>query len=269
MPLTGYVEYVTAPDGVVLACVTYGEDRDRLPLVCTRTPFLSHLQHELSLPFETMAHEFERMSAVRRILRFDARGCGLSDREPADLSLDARVSDIEAVVDHFGLERFAIQGHICMGSVAIAYAAKHPERVARLILSQAYTTGREFWGGADGDALIEIARVDWTTYTEMAARRAFGWTPGPLPQLIAEHMRYCMDQAGFLRFVEADREVDVRELLPLVVAPTLINYHAFEGVATREAAIRLAAALPDAELALLTTADFDELLRTFDAFLDD
>lgn len=73
--------------------------------------------------------------------RYDARGCGLSDRDVTDVSLDAMVSDLEAVVDAAGLDQFSLLSLSAGGALAIAYAAKHPRRVSRMALYGAFARG--------------------------------------------------------------------------------------------------------------------------------
>ena len=87
---------------------------------------------------ETRASIGNELYILRRLVRYDGRGTGLSQREVSDYSLDAWVLDLEAVVDRLGLERFALYGPSGSGPVAIAYAARHPERVQHLILWAAW-----------------------------------------------------------------------------------------------------------------------------------
>ena len=83
----------------------------------------------------------EELSRHHTYIRYDQRGCGLSDREVADYSLDAWVGDLEAVVDALGLTRFRLIGMSQGGGVAIAYAARHPDKVSQLVLTGAYARG--------------------------------------------------------------------------------------------------------------------------------
>src|SRR3989442_15926228 len=85
----------------------------------------------------------ERLAQRRTVVRFDHRGIGLSEREVSDLSLDARVSDLAAVIDHLGAEDVDLLGNISGGPVAIAYAARNPARVPRLVLSNALARARD------------------------------------------------------------------------------------------------------------------------------
>jgi pimeloyl-ACP methyl ester carboxylesterase len=109
------------------------------PLVRTAT-WLTHLDFDWESP--VWRHWLAGLAEGHTVLRYDERGCGLSDRDVEDLSLDARVADLEAVIDAAGLERFALLGMSQSGPVAVAYAARHPERISHLILFATYARGR-------------------------------------------------------------------------------------------------------------------------------
>ena len=87
-------------------------------------------------------HVLQHFSSRHRLLRYDERGCGLSDWDVADLGFDAWLRDLEAVADEAGGERFALLGVSQGASIAIAYAVKHPERVTHLVLHGGYARGR-------------------------------------------------------------------------------------------------------------------------------
>ena len=138
-----------------IAFCAFGNPSGGVPLVCLRPPQLSHMATEGQLPYETRWHEFETLAERRLGVRFDSRCSGLSDRGVADISLEARIRDIDAVVDKLGLERFALQGQLHSGSWAVAYAAARPERVSHLILVQTYLRGADYWN-------IPARAANWT-----------------------------------------------------------------------------------------------------------
>src|SRR5204862_1892168 len=108
--------------------------------------------------------------------RYDARGCGLSDRNPAEISPEAWVKDLEAVVDAAKLERFALLGISQGGPIATTYAVRHPERVSHLVLYGAFPRGRLKRGAlAVEEALLyyKLAELGWGTDNE-TFRRVFG-----------------------------------------------------------------------------------------------
>ena len=126
------IRFCTTPDGVRIAYATVGQGP---PLVCTPAA-LSHLEQEWAWPARRAF--LERLAEHHTVVRYDMYGCGLSDRERSDFSLEADLRSLEAVVDQLKLRRFALLGALWGGPSAIAYAAKYPRRVSQLILYGAY-----------------------------------------------------------------------------------------------------------------------------------
>ncbi|HEY9629812.1 MAG TPA: alpha/beta fold hydrolase [Coleofasciculaceae cyanobacterium] len=131
------IRFCTAPDGVRLAYATLGQG---LPLVKAAN-WLSHLEFDCENP--VWRHWWTGLAQTHRLIRYDERGCGLSDWEVPNFCFDAWVRDLETVVDAIGLDRFALLGISQGGAVAIAYAIKHPEKVSHLILYGAFATGED------------------------------------------------------------------------------------------------------------------------------
>ncbi len=260
------INYARTADGLNIAYTTIGEG-DGVPVIALRAPQLSHIGREFHLPFETQMHEFERMARGRMVVRFDTRGSGLSDRDVEDLSLEARIRDIDAVADRLGLERFAIHAsvHACMW--AIAYAASRPERVSHVILQNAYTRGADYWDQPGRAALEPLAAIDWVTYTEASMSHAFGWIPGDIPRALAAQMRAAMSPKDFLRYLAQDRETDVTDLLPQVRCPVLVHHFQLSTLTTQDMAIRLAGSVRDGRLSLPKT--LGEAIRTMRDFLEE
>jgi len=131
------VRFCTAPDGVRLAYAIHGSGP---PLVRVAT-WLTHLEHDWESP--VWRHWLEGLTQGRTLVRYDERGCGLSDRDPGELSVDAWVADLETVVDAARLERFALLGVSQGAAIALVYATRHPERVTHLVLYGGYARGRK------------------------------------------------------------------------------------------------------------------------------
>jgi len=129
------VRYCITPDRIRLAYAKVGSGQ---PLVRTGH-WMSHLEYEWELPI-SRPHLLELAKSFT-LVRYDARGNGLSDWDVGELSLDAWVSDLETVVDAAGLGRFPLLGISQGCAVSIAYAIKHPERVSHLILYGGFATG--------------------------------------------------------------------------------------------------------------------------------
>jgi pimeloyl-ACP methyl ester carboxylesterase len=99
---------------------------------------MTHLEYDWRPPGNPF---LETLASHCTLVRYDERGCGLSDRDVADISFEAMVGDLESVVDALRLERFVLLGMSQGGPVAAAYTVRHPEKVARLILHGTYARG--------------------------------------------------------------------------------------------------------------------------------
>lgn len=155
------IRFCTAADSTRLACAASGEG----PALVKSAHWLTHLGHDWTSPI--WRHQHLGLSRHFRLLRYDQRGCGLSDHDVADMRFETWVRDLETVVDSAGLGRFALLGMSQGGPIAIEYAARHPERVSHLVLYGSYARGRRHWdGGAEqareADALLELIRLGWS-----------------------------------------------------------------------------------------------------------
>ena len=260
------INYARTSDGLNIAYTVLG-DGDGIPVIALRAPQLSHIGREFQLPFETQLHEFERMARGRTVVRFDTRGAGLSDRDVEDVSIEARIRDIDAVADKLGFQQFAIHAsvHACMW--AVAYAARNPHRVSHLVLQNAYTRGGDYWEQPGRAALEPLATVDWVTYTEASMSHAFGWIPGDIPRALAAQMRAAMTPKDFMRYLAEDRATDVTPLLSQVRCPVLVHHFQLSTLTTQDMAIRLAGSVSDGRLSLPKT--LGEAIRTMHEFLNE
>jgi pimeloyl-ACP methyl ester carboxylesterase len=144
MPPSGHgVRFCTASDGVRLAWTAIGKG----PPVVRAAYWLTHIEHDdHSIIWGPWLREFaQRVTLVR----YDQRGCGLSDREVGDISFDAWLGDLEAVVDAARLQRFTLLGMSQGASIAVAYAVRHPERVERLLIYGGFAQGRRCRGSRE------------------------------------------------------------------------------------------------------------------------
>src|SRR5690349_20362029 len=127
-PTNQVVRFCRAPDGTRIAYALHGHG----PPLLVSTCWLSHLQHDWESP--VWQHFLRDLGRIATVVRYDERGHGLSDRDVTDFSLDARVGDLEAVADDAGLGRFARMAMAQGGPPSITYAARHPERLTRLVI---------------------------------------------------------------------------------------------------------------------------------------
>ena len=238
-------------DGVRLAYAVQGSG----PTLIRAAHWLTHVEHDGRSP--VWRHWLTELSRGRRLVRYDGRGCGLSDRSVERLTFDASVEDLEAVADAVQAERFTLLGASQGGPVAIAYAARHPERVARLVLYGTSARGRLRRAATpeerDEAALLQsLVRVGWGR-DDAVFRRVF--TSRFIPDGTHEQMEWfdrlqrlsaSPDVAWRLR--EAWMRVDVVELLGGIDVPTLVVHVRGDAVIPFEEGRLLAARIQGARL---------------------
>ncbi|MEE8386030.1 MAG: alpha/beta fold hydrolase, partial [Dehalococcoidia bacterium] len=240
------VQYATTQDGISIALWSLGEG---MPLVQMPDGPFSHLELEWQLP--EYQHWYGALTRSRRIVRYDGRGSGLSERKVADFSLEARLLDLEAIVLRLGLERFDLLASTHSGPVAIAYAARHPEMVSHLILWSSYARGSDFSRSPAIMPLRSLIERDWWLFTETVAHAFLGLTEGDVERRFAAYMRECATPEAAQAAFGAANEADVTELLPQVQAPTLVLHRRQLRLLEVDVARHLAAGIPDARLVLL------------------
>lgn len=218
------------------------------PLVKTAN-YLTHLEHDWESP--VWAHWLGELARHHTLVRYDERGSGLSDWEVGDFAMDGWVSDLEAVADAAGLDRFALLGLSQGAAVAVAYAARHPERVSHLVLYGGYARGRLVRARSPEDELeaetmINVIRVGWGR-DNPAFRQLFGTLL--MPDAGEEQKRWLDRLAQVSTTPEnaaamerAFYRIDVTDEARAVEAPTLV-VHARDDAAVPFAAGRELAAL--------------------------
>jgi len=239
------IQYAHTADGVSIAFWTLGEGP---PLVQMPWMLASHIELEWQIP--EVRRWYERLAQNRKLVRYDCRGAGLSDRDVTDRSLEANVLDLEAVVDRLRLERFTLFGMTYAGPVAVAYAASHPERVSQLLLFCSWARTRDT-ASPQHRALRQLLDTDWETYTETAAHTLFGWSEGEQARRSAAIARESLTQEAMQAAVRAYREFDVTALLPRVTSPTLVLHRRELRWFDVAVARGLASRIPDARLTVL------------------
>jgi pimeloyl-ACP methyl ester carboxylesterase/DNA-binding winged helix-turn-helix (wHTH) protein len=239
------VQFCTAADGVRIAYAVVGNGP---PLVKTAN-WLNHLEYDWQGPI--WSHLLRAMAARYRLVRYDARGNGLSDWDVSDISLDAFVSDLETVVDAVGLEKFSLLGISQGCAVSIAYAVRHPERITRLVLYGGYARGRRKRGQlseiAQADALATLIRAGWGQ-ANPAYRQIFTshFIPGATPEQALwfnELQRITTTPDNAARIRGALDDMDVTGLLASVRAPTLVLHCRNDAVQPFEEGRRMAAGI--------------------------
>ena len=216
------IRFCTTTDGVRIAYASVGQG----PPLVKAPNWLTHLEYEWETP--VWRHWWEELARDHTVIRFDQRGCGLSDWHVGEISFDAWVSDLEAVVAATGVERFDLLGISQGGPVAVEYAARHPERVTRLILYGVYARGRIKRGVPEAElrAIETLIRGGWGR-DNPAYRQMF--TTQFMPGATLEQMGWFNDLQRIsttgenaARIQDVGSHIDVVARLPEVKAPALV-----------------------------------------------
>jgi pimeloyl-ACP methyl ester carboxylesterase/DNA-binding CsgD family transcriptional regulator len=247
--LSQEISFCKARDGARIAVARLGQGS---PLV-RAAHWLSHVEYDTQSP--VWSAWLRELSRDRTYIRYDQRGCGLSDWSPPDFSFESWVDDLEAVVDAQRLERFALLGMSQGGAIAIAYAARHPERVSHLVLLGAYGRGmlrraptpeqRE-----EAETLIKLIRLGWGR-DNPAFRQVF--TSQFIPDGSREQHQWFNDlerisasPENAAALVQTLHDLDVISVAESVQVPTLVFHVRGDARVPFEEGRLLAAAIPTA-----------------------
>ena len=249
MPSRQSLRFCTAADGTRIAIASIGSG----PPLLRAAHWLSHVEHDLDSP--VWRPWLTELSRHHTYIRYDQRGCGLSDHDVADFSLDAWVGDLEAVVDALGVRRLPLIGMSQGGAVAIAYAVRHPERVSHLVLPGAYARGTLRRAASDRDrleaeTLVNLIRLGWGR-DNPAFRQVFTnqFIPGGTPaqhQWWNELERLTASAENAARTLDAFHRVDVTELARRLRVPALVLHARGDARVPFDEGRRLAALIPGA-----------------------
>jgi len=243
------IRFCTSFDGTRIAYATAGSGP---PLVRVAN-WVTHLELDWEGPI--WPPWFEELTRDHTLVRYDLRGCGLSDRAVDDLSLDAWVRDLEAVVDDLRLDQFSMLGLCQGGSIAVEYAARHPDRVNQLILYDTYThgalvEGQRIFERAKAEALTQMIKVGWGR-RNAAFRKVFVDLLVPQgskeqQRWLAELQRESTSPEIAARLWHAFHVIDIREAAPRVQAPTLVFHVKRDAMIPFRMGCRLASLIPEA-----------------------
>jgi pimeloyl-ACP methyl ester carboxylesterase/DNA-binding CsgD family transcriptional regulator len=244
-----HIRFCKSRDGARIAVATVG----RGPPLLRTAHWLSHAEHDARSPVWT--HWLEELSRDHTFIRYDPRGCGLSDRSPPCMFFEAWIDDLEAVVEAQGLKQFSLFGMSQGGAIAIAYAARHPEKISRLVLFGAYGKGalrrditkpqRE-----EAETLVKLIRLGWGR-DNPAFRQVF--TSQFIPDGTRDQHQWFNDlerttasPESAAAILEMLYQIDVTEDAQRISVPTLILHSRGDERVPFEEGRQLAALIPSA-----------------------
>ncbi len=244
------IRYLRARDGVRLAWAEVGSG----PLLVKSSNWLTHLEYDWQSPI--WLHWLRFFCGRFRLIRYDQRGCGMADRDVADLSFERLVEDLESVVEAaVPTKPVALLGLSAGAAVCAVYAARHPERVSHLVLfggyARGWSRGRNAAGRAEHEAMIELTRRWWGS-DNPAFRQLFTsrFVPDGTREQVEWWNELCRKSATpetAAALLRAWGDIDVTGLLRDVRTPTLVAHSREDAVVPLAAGRHLAAEIPDAE----------------------
>jgi class 3 adenylate cyclase len=248
------IQYAKASDGVSIAYAAIGSGRT---LVATSPVIFSNVSEELRTP--EFADWYSQLSAHRRLVRFDWRGMGMSDRDVSDFTMDRMVLDLAAVVDAQPDDNVDLLGIGGPSQEVVAYAASHPERVRRMALWSPAADNKDIWGERL-NAVLSLAERDWELCSETFAHNLVGWSRGSVAHRFAAMLRASMRQSEFIALMAELPNRDISSLLGNVQSPTIViqqpheatsNLTGLRDLSPLEHARLIASRIPNAQIVQL------------------
>ncbi len=246
------LRFCLSADGVRIAYARHGSG----PPLVIATCWLSHLQYDWQSP--VWRHFLSDLGEIATVVRYDERGHGLSDWDVDDHSLEARIADLEAVVDHAGLDHFALMAMSQGGPPSIAYAVRHPERISRLIFYGSYAAA--FRDPTPEDLELDrvfeqLIKVGWAR-PDSAFRRVFTsmMIPGATEDQMCwldELQRVAVSAENALASRRQRKRANVVDLLSQLSAPTLVLHSRHDRMNSFEESRILASMIAGARLVVL------------------
>jgi pimeloyl-ACP methyl ester carboxylesterase/DNA-binding CsgD family transcriptional regulator len=246
-----HIRFCTSGDSTRIAYAVTGKG----PPLVKAANWLTHIEFDAKSP--VWRHWISELSCNRTLVRYDERGCGLSDWDVADLSFESWVSDLEAVVDAAGLDRFALLGVSQGGAVAVAYAVRHPERVTHLVLYGAFSRGIAIRAKSraeieENEMAIKLAVRGWER-DNPAYRQTFATliVPEGSPEQhhsFTDMMRLSTSAENAGRLLREFAGIDVRARASRISCPTLVLHARNDERTAFEEGLLLASLIPGARL---------------------
>jgi pimeloyl-ACP methyl ester carboxylesterase len=256
--------------GARVAYVDEGEG----PLVALPAWWVSHLERDAEGP--EYSRFFERLARRFRVVRYDRLGVGLSDRARPAFTLESELHDFSALVEHLGAPRLSVLGFSCGGPIALAYAARNPERVERVVLYGSYLHGESLGPAELQQALVALVRADGRLGAGTLADVFYPGADAEQRQRFNSLQRASAEPETAARLLELTFALDARSFAAQVRVPVLVLHRQDDPTIQYEEGRKLAASLPEAALTTLPGSvhmpwygDADALVDAIAEFLAD
>jgi class 3 adenylate cyclase/pimeloyl-ACP methyl ester carboxylesterase len=240
------VQFARRKDGVILAYSIFGSG----PPLVMPPPWVTSLSFAIEDPF--MRKYLESLARHLTVISYDKHGCGQSDRDRKEFTLESELLDLETVVNHSGFEEFSLLGTSMAGPLSIAYAARHLKKVTRLILYGTFAHGENLAKKKVQAAIISLIEASWGLASKALADM---FTPGANPdelQSLAKLQRLSSSPDIAARMLELCYSVDVTKFLSSIKIPTLILHRDNDKAILIHHGRQLAAEIPDAHFKILS-----------------
>ncbi len=260
------IQYTTTTDGVTIAMRVTGGGPG-IPLVYTHSPGMSLLSPLAVRLRNAMVVDPIQFITGRPLAVFDFRGAGLSERRVTDMSMQQMLLDLQAVVDSLGWSKFSLGGLGMAGPIMIAYAAKHPDWVASLVLRETYARASDL-GKIPRMRIHAVAlREDWDTYVELMVNMTSPWAPEA--PAVVEAMKEAIDRDVMMALAAATRTYDASAFVGALDVRTLVIGREDMPVPSPEMLRQLGARIRNARVVLVGggTAANRESYRVIGQFL--
>jgi DNA-binding winged helix-turn-helix (wHTH) protein/pimeloyl-ACP methyl ester carboxylesterase len=257
-PIEGQtVTFCQTKGGINLATASIGQG----PILIRAAHWATNIEYDRESPITGPL--LQRLAERFRLVRYDGRGAGLSDRNVGDVSFATMLEDLETVVDSLKLSRFPLLGISGGAATSIAYAVRHPERVSRLVLLGGYAQGRNMRGSPqyvdEARAFQTMLRSGWGD-EHSAFMRAFCsfFIPGASAEEIksfVDFQRMATTGENAMKMRAAVDDINIVELLHQVSVPTNVFHAVHDNLVPFDQGRRLAASIPNAKFVPLESAN--------------
>jgi pimeloyl-ACP methyl ester carboxylesterase len=265
------IRFCVRSDGVHIAYMTVGEG----PALILPAGWINHLE----LMWEQPAYRsfYQKLARHHTVVLYDKHGCGLSDRDRTDFTLEAELRDLETVIDRLKLKQFALLGISQGGATAIAYTIKYPQRVAHLICYGAFARGDTIGSAETRSTMLSFVRATWGGIGSRALMDIFAPNAdAKVREWLVKLQRKCAGAETVAQLMDQSFRTDVSGLLHKLRTPTLVLHRKHDMVIPFRLGRELAASIPNAHFVPLegndhlpAFGDSDSLVRVIAEFLGD